>query len=36
MCAPCGVSNGESGGNLGENLLGGVLGADNGIRIWEG
>ena len=36
MCAPGGISNGKSSGNIGKNKLGGVLGADNGTRIWYG
>ena len=35
ICAPGSVSNGKYGGNPGRNQLGGVLGADNGLIIWE-
>ena len=36
VCATGDVSNGKSSGNLGETTLGGILGADNGLRIWDG
>ena len=36
VCSPGCLSNGKSSGNLRGNTLGGLLGADNGLRIWEG
>ena len=36
LCSTCDVSNGNPGGDLEENTLGGVLGADNELRIWDG
>ena len=34
VCAPGGISNGKSSGNIGRNPLGGLIGAYNGLIIW--
>ena len=36
VCTPGSASNGRSGGNVGGNPLTRVLGADNGLIIWQG